>query len=349
MKRKLINLGIACVLIVASVLLFVLRGSAPIAHENIYVNERISNMAELYHVTGFVVDGLAEGVAQPNEKYFNATVHITLSEKIKLNASVSGMSGEVDAQMQIEQDLTLYLTKDGIFVESQAVVFEGADNEFDSNSKPTKGFAKYNVNIYLTEDKAYIKFMEYDSASNVSSAIIKPDYVNVWVETTKDVAMSFLPLSNETEVVANAIFGVLGALLRSGDVKQNDIIASFDEDSLVHLDPLEFGDLDISDLELNRNKYKESLKFDISDPTRPYIVMGARYKDTIKTPLTNRWSYVQNTKVNIVAAMEMVIYNINNTVIDWPPSVNSSIIKAPTESDFEKLFAIKVYEVVDDE
>ena len=55
MKRKLINLGIACALIVASVLLFVVRGSAPIAHEDIYVNERISNMAELYNVTGFAL------------------------------------------------------------------------------------------------------------------------------------------------------------------------------------------------------------------------------------------------------------------------------------------------------
>ena len=349
MKKKLISLGVACVLIVASLLLFVLRGSTPIAHKGIYPNERISNMNELYDVTEFVVDSLAEGSAQPNEKYFNATVHITLSEKIKLNAQVSGVSGEVDAQLQIEQDLTLYLTQDGIFVESQAVVFEGAANDFDSNSQTAKGFAKYNVNIYLTEDKAYIKFLEYDSASNISSAIIKPDYANQWIETTKEVAMSFLPLSNESEVVTNAIYGVLGALLESGDVKETDIIASFDEDSLLHLEPLDFGDLDISDLELNRNKYKESLKFDISDPTRPYIVMGARYKGKFKTSLGNNWNYTQNSKVKIVAAMEMVIYNINNTVIDWPSNMDSSTIKAPTESDFEKLFTIKVYEVVDDE
>ena len=164
--------------------------------------------------------------------------------------------------------------------------------------------------------------------------------------------MGFLPLVYESEMAVGSIFDVLGALLESGDIKSSDILVSFDENSLLNVDPLEFGDVDLSGLKLNRDKYKEDFEIDISDPTRPYIAMGARYKDKIHTSVRENYYgglVTQDTQINIVAAMEVTISNINNTVIDWSEGNNSIYFYAQTPNDLEKFFVIKVYEDVDNE
>lgn len=355
MKKKIINTAIALVLIVVSVVLFGYRGSTPIAHEDVYTNEKIGDMEELYDVSNFILYGLNTGSVMENTKYHSATIHITLSEKLNVSLKRSDSLFKASEQISIEQEITCYLAENGVYIESQAALFTSLDNEFEKNVDPTRGYAKYNVNIYLSKDKAYIKIIEYTLAISASSAKIKADYTNQWIETTKDIAMNFLPLGYETEVAIDGFAYLFRALLDSGDINKDDIFASFDEDSLVNIDAWEIGDLEASGIKLDMDKYKESFKIDLSDKTRPYISMGAGYrnKDEEYVYEGEAWGYtIEHTttvKTNLKATLEMVISNVNNTVIDWKTTNFSTPIEVKTPEAFRSLFVIKGYEVIGNE
>ena len=346
MSNKPIYSLIAFVLIVVSVILFVVRESDYIARAGIQPNEKIENMGELYEVTDLILSGLNTGKIQDDAKYNSATLHMSISEVIKVSQKFE--SKNVKQKIAIEQDITCYLAGEGMYIEAQAAIFTNSANEFDIKYEPMRNFAKYNLHLYLTEEKTYINISEYNMASNMMSMMLKPEYVNRWVEAPHNVDLNILLLEYEMEFTLDSFAKIFKALLDSGDINENETSVSFDENDLVHVDMGEIEDIDI-DIEFE--DLKENLKIDLTNKTRPYILISAYYKD--KDIELTRTQYQGNsnitTKTKIGAAMEIVISNVNNTEIRW--NVNEQTIETKLESleDFERLFDIKIYKEIEDE
>ena len=345
MNKKLINSIVASVLLVVCVVLFAFRGNDYIAHAGLRANESIDNMGELYEVVDLVSGGLNSGNIQESPNYKSATLHMTVSETIKVEQEYQ--SKEAAEKITIEQDITCYLAKEGMYIEAQSAIFTSAKNEFEYESEPVRAFGKYNVHVYLAEENAYINVIDYNVASDVMSMVIKPQYVNKWIEGPRETALGFLTLGEEMEFTLDTFAMLFKALLDGGDINESDTSVFFDKGELVHVEVP-----GAEELVIDYDDYKENFKIDISDKTRPYILLSAIYdneKDIPVNPNSYHYHNLKSTlKTKLAMGMEIVISNVNNTEINWNVSDRSMVGKIESPEDIERLFEIKIYKEVSD-
>ena len=343
MLKKLICSFVSIALIVSGAILFSFRDANSLIYAGTNQNEKINNMGELHDIMNFILTDVDSGNVDDNSEYESATVHISLSETIKVSQKAN--SEKASGKMTVEQDVTFYLTKRGVYIEAQTVVFLSSINK----STDVRNLAKTDLNIYLTQQESYIKVLDYTVLGDEGSVVLKPEYANKWIKAPRDVAFEFSPFEIELEFVLDTLSKIFDALFESGRIKEDDMSVVFDQEDMADVEIWNLDDIEIDiDLGFNFDKLKESLEIDFTDKTHPHISISSIAKGkNIRNVNGGVWlgsnQIMLETNIKFKGVMDVVISNVNNTVIDWNLD-DSKIDKSVNNlEELEKIFVVKEY------
>ncbi len=345
MKKKLINLCVALALIITGAISLGLKGTNPLAHSGMTANHKIENLGELYGIVDCIQDSFDTLSISENAECQSATIHVNMTEKIRYSYGYSGKNGNFmffgksgDSYALAEQEITCYATTEGIYVESKCILYINASDEITIlNHNFSKILLQYDINIYLTDEKCYIKINDYNIANSTFSKIIKSEYTNKWIEASYDMVSTVYPFDVEMTFVLDIILEAYQSLLDASLIKDTDTSVSLDESTLSGLiDPMyDIFKVSIDNISMN-------VEFDLLDKTRPHIVIGAGINHKNSKDSEELKGHVKN---KLKSTVDVVIYNVNNTFID--ENFFDFVITKEFEAyeDFEDIFVTQEYEV----
>ena len=328
MTKKLILLIVAFSLIMSCIISFAVNNNISIAHTGFGVNTKIQNVQELDEFT----DALAKGLNYNNRdlsslgldhyKYKNATMHINTVEKYEfIGYNVITTNGEHALSYTTERELTCYIVDGGIYYEAHGVQYvRSTRNNSAGEETNFYTFAKYNFDVYITEEKSYMKFKEYNEANGTNSITLREEFANMWIEVPSDVAISFAGLKDVCAEAVSSFNSSLDYLYKTYKVTPNDK-SFFKEDGIEGA----------------------KISVDLIDSYRPHIKI-AETMDISDDYVDSRGDIVQGAMVDAQgeSVTDIVLYNINNTKIDkMGPLFTAFEVKSADELSI--LFSVKEY------
>lgn len=354
MKRKLVYLFLAIALIITSSITYALRGTRTVARAGIGVNEKVDNVDDVFEVMNSALYALDVYGTDDNSKYQSATIHINMSEKTKYSYGAHSQSASYlppssaggNGKEFAEQDITCYVASNGVYIESKGHIHlnTSSDNTsiFEQEQSLTKVFVQYNVNIFLANDKCYIKINSYNYLCDSVSKMIKPEYANEWLEASYEIISTLFLLNTETQIVLGALVEKYELLVEEGIIDKNDTKVSLNKDDVsAVMEPIYDPFYNIID------DYKVEVKMDLTDSTRPYVSISSGYDFKYYYEFDKNSS--EGCEIKTKSVMDVVVFNINNTVINenffnFIPTVQVDSIDA-----FESLLMMEEYKEADDE
>lgn len=335
MGKKITLSLVAIVLIVASMVSFNMNGMGSIAHAGNGTDKEIKNVGDLCDVTDAILYSL-DGRDNGDSKFKSATVHVNLM--LKQDYSYGSTDS---AKGSAEVDMTLYLTNKAIYAEMQMISYsssvgEEKDENGNKETKNLKSFAKYNFNVYISEKKCYVKIMDFNTSSNTASQTINAEYMNKWIEVPHNIAVSYLPSLNIAEQYLEEYIDMLDGLLELEEIKEKDTSLSLNERELAEM----LGET------IDTDDYTINFEVDLSDKTHSYISMHTAMKTQEDVPSYDSTSGNSSTisyKTSKKEVVDIVIYNVNNTVVDLGSAKIDPVTEVETMDDWKDLFTTKEY------
>ena len=354
MAKKLILLIVAFSLIMACMVSFGLTNDASVADAGLGIDTSIRNMSNLSELTEGLEQALSSNVKNNGtislntSKYRSATIHINHVEKfVSTSSNFKATNGNAAENRTIESELTCYIVEGGIYYETQHLSYNREtryvenDNGF-SEQRNFYTFVKYNVDIYIKTNTAYIKINEYNVANGDTATIIKGEYIDKWIEVPVDIAYSFTYVRGEAYEQIAGFNSTMDVLFKAGSVELKDKSFSFNASELARI-YTNAG----KKSSIDPNTDTAEFGADLTDPSRPAITIASSYekREEIENTVSSAWGWekvnsVVNTECQFVT--DVVIYNVNNTTIDKPGAAFADA-RVTSIEEFDNLFVIKGY------
>lgn len=324
MGKKITCLLVAVLLIAICVTSFNLKGLTSIAHAGNASDKQIKNMGDLQELVGTI--------SGDNSKHKSTTVHISTSQRSVYTSSDSDLtSGISSKRSSTEGELTCYFTRKAAYYEyrsvSSSTITRNNAGKSGSETKTYCSFEKYDVDVYVTNKRCYIKINDYSVASDFGSKFINAEYTNKWIEMPYSLVSSLVDYEYLLDTYIKDFESMFEYLIEEDKISKKDKSVSFNENEL--------------GMEGEGDDYKAELSIDLNNATRPHISMSASYDNTEKHKFENINLTIKN---KVKSATDIVISNVNNTEIDWELSGLMSDLEVETYEDLEDMFTIKEYE-----
>lgn len=341
MSKKIINLIMGVVLITVSVLSLQIKGSGELACAGAKAEEKIQNIGETYELIDCMASAIDTYGMTPDSEYQSATMHISISKNKNYYYEYTSDDGwithhsDVKGKVFTEQNISCYITTEGIYVEAKGNLINFADELKFMSSDLSQSSLQYDINLYVTNGKCYIKINDYVSADLTMCKMIKPKYANKWVVAPCDAISTEFSLDAEIGFVFEMLLKMYDSLLTKGFIHRDDTEVFLNEDDLSKLiNPI------YDDLGGNIEDYKVDVGIDLLDKTRPHILIGAGYDHESKFKLNTRKG---KAKEKLKTVIDMTLCDVNNTVIDEKFLDFTIKTNIETLEEFEELFVIEDY------
>lgn len=343
MGKKLAYLIVAFSLILTGVISFSLKGTGSIAGSGLGTGKQIEKIEDYLELSDYV-GTLGLGFNEDgNSKFKSATLHVNSSSSTNYESSNSEYTyGTISEKGEYEEDVTVHITSKAVYMKLHHSSYwtekrEVEEDDYRTVEKRYSGFVRYNVEVYFTAKKCYIKVNDYNISSNTYSQVIKAEYTGKWIEMSEDIFDRFINRLN----ALNDIGGIYEILFRG---IENDVID--EDDTSVSLNESDAAELlGIEDEEID--DYNIDFSVDLSDKYRPHASLGVSLDSTesMDHPTDNGFN-VENVEIKTrgKGVCDLTIYDINNTEINWNGSDVIDKISVDSYEEFEDLFIIEKYE-----
>lgn len=333
MGKRITYLLVAIALIVTSMVSFNMKGAGTIAHAGNGTGMDVGNMETLVDVAEFI----GGGNVTSSSMYRSATVHINTSSKSDYSSSNPDVTGGVkNKKSATESEVTYYLTPNGVYIEAQGVSFSTSVVNVEETGKATEqkrvtSLTRYNVNIYFSPNKCYIKINDYNEVSKYSSTVVNAEYMNKWVEVPYGNISDLFNIESSVKSSLYDIIDTIEELIDAGKLSETDKSASFNESEFAEI----YGS------SIDPDDYTIEFDVDLNDKKHSYIsfVTASDISDTYSWTNQNGYENSSNVHSQSKSVIDIVISNVNNTTIDWDIKVDTKV----TSDQFKNFFTYKTY------
>ncbi len=343
MGKKLAYLIVAFSLILTGVISFSLKGTGSIAGSGLGTGkqiEKIEDYLELSDYVGTLGLGFNE---DSNSKFKSATLHVNSSSSTDYESSNPKYTyGTISEKGEYEEDVTVHITSKAVYMKLHHSSYWTEKHEVDEDDYKTvekrySGFLRYNVEVYITAKKGYIKINDYNASDNTYSQVIKAEYTGKWIEISENIFDRFIDRPNALNDIGS-IYEILFRGLENDVIDEDDTSVSLNESDVAELVGIEDEEVD---------DYNIDFSVDLSDKYRPHASLGVSLDSTESMDYpTNNGVNVEHVEIKTSgkAVSDLTIYDINNTEINWNGSDVIDKISVDSYEEFEDLFIIEKYE-----
>jgi len=369
MKNKIINLSVAVALLIVCLVSFITGGGASIAGAGNGKNARVTNIKEFTEVLNFLTRDESFDVAlasfiddgsnydeedseEPEKtvsKHSSATVHVSTIIKASSHSTNHELTGGTASSTQsLERELTCYFTESASYYVSKGVSFVSVeryvkDENGNGNYKDSTELINFDMEILLTDDKSYVRFHEFNYITDEGSLVIKSENTNKWIDMPYGFLKSMVDVDLDNREIFEGFGEMFAFLIEEGKIKESDSSVSFDSRELANI----FEDAEGSS-PFNPEDYTIDFNVDLSNPTRPSISLNNVYNHKEEYSISEGYKYSGTVEQKVKNDQKIVIYNIDNTVVNWKDSYVDITADAADDKDtedfLEEIFDIEEYE-----
>ena len=363
MQSKVINLIVALVLIIVSVVSIATDNAAVRVGAGFGMGERVESVEDLVSVLDFLnsnsklnltsrslnrTSALASryGASSYDRRgsgyrHDSATVHISTTIKSSSSCTNPDLSGGMrEIKQTVERELTIYITEDATYYASEGIFYLSKEIEGKNGNERKTEIAQFNIDVCVTDRDTYVKIHELMLIDNNQEMKIKNKNVDKWIECTEELALDLISIDSSNRDVLSSIGEMLDFLIEEGVIDEDDVSVSLDEKELA--DVIEMMGEEAVSLE----GLDAQMKVDLSNPTTPIISLTRNY-DNSKKYDAETYGFSGTISNKVKSDERIVIKDIDNTIIDFDRSFVD--IEVETEEEFEKLFVIEEKEDENDD